>query len=228
MIKHIKTAIILLLGLGVFLFLHYNLPQRDIIRVVGTFEIRDDKPAESFGTGQADAGSDGFPNRDVRYITTKRANGKAMVYRNTDTGWGWPPYFKFDTSNLTADAQDLIQRATPEEEIWVAVKHYGWRVELFSLYPNAISFKKVDGPHVRLIPWFNIVFLTILFFILLWFWLRWRRFRKKRIDPVTDKIDEKIDEAAEKIDAVTDAAGKEINESTSGLRKFMRKWFGSK
>ena len=61
MIKHIKTAIILLLGLGVFLFLHYNLPQRDIIRVVGTFEIRDDKPAESFGTGQADAGSDGFP-----------------------------------------------------------------------------------------------------------------------------------------------------------------------
>lgn len=230
MFKHIKTAIKALLIIGGLLFLHYNLPQRDIVRVVGTFEIRDDKPAESFGAGQADSGSKGFPNRDVRYITTKKPNNKAMVYRNTDTGWGWPPYFKFDTSNLTADAQDLIQKAKPGdgEELWVAVKHYGWRIELVSLYPNAISFKPVAGPNVRLIPWFNIVFLTILGLIFLWLWLRIRRFKKKRIDPITDSIDSKIDAAAEKIGDVTDAAGKEISESGSGLRKFMRRWFGSK
>ncbi len=228
MFKHIKTAIKIALAFGFLLFLHYNLPQKDIVRVVGTFEIRDDKPAESFGTGQADAGSTGFPNRDVRYITTKRPNNRAMVYRNTDTGWGWPPYFKFDTSNLTADAQDLILRQEGGKEIWVAVKHYGWRIEIVSLYPNAISFKEVDGPNVRLIPWFNIVFLTVLFGILLWIWLRVRRFKKNRIDPVTEKIDEKIDAAADKIGDAADAAGKEISESSSGLRKFMRRWFGTK
>ena len=165
---------------------------------------------------------------DVRYINTKRPNGKAMVYRNQDTGWGWPPYFKFDTGNLMADAQDLVLRSDSGEENWVAVKHYGWRIEMFSLYPNAISLKEVDGPSARIIPWFNIVFLTILFGIIMWFWLKWRRFRKKRIDPVTEKIDEKIDAASDKIDAAADAAGKELSETRSGVRKLMRKWFGSK
>ena len=230
MLKYLKWIIrIVLLG-GVFLFLHYNLPQRDIVRVVGTFEIRDDKPAESFGAGQADAGSEGFPNRDVRYITTKRPNGRAMVYRNTDTGWGWPPYFKFDTSNLTADAQDLIQRGGKQdsEDIWVAVRHYGWRIELVSLYPNAVSFKEVEGPHVRLIPWFNIAFLTLLGLIFLWIWLRIRRFKKKRIDPVTDKIEASVESAVDTIgDTVNDATAG-VRNSESGFRKFMRRWFGSK
>ncbi|NNE58932.1 MAG: DUF1523 family protein [Hellea sp.] len=228
MFGHIKTAIKVALALGVLLFLHYNLPQHDIVRVVGTFEIRDDKPAESFGAGSADAGSDSFPNRDVRYITTKRPSGKPMVYRNQDTGWGWPPYFKFDTSNLTADAQDLILRQQNGNELWVAVKHYGWRVELMSWYPNAISFKEVEGPHVRLIPWFNIVVLSLLFLLFMWVWLRWRRFRKKRLDPITDKIDESVDAAAEKISSATDAVGEGFKNESSGFRRFMRKWFGSK
>ena len=38
------------------------------------------------------------------FIQTIKKNGKPMVYRNEDTGWGWPPYFKFDTANLQADA----------------------------------------------------------------------------------------------------------------------------
>jgi len=228
MLGHIKTAIKVALALGVLLFLHYNLPQRDIVRVVGTFEIRDDKPADAFGAGQADAGTGSFPNRDVRYITTKRPNGKPMVYRNQDTGWGWPPYFKFDTSNLTADAQDLILRQQDGNEIWVAVKHYGWRVELMSWYPNAISFKEVENPHVRLIPWFNIALLTLLFVIFMWIWLRWRRFRKKRLDPIAEKIDSSVDAAVDKISDTTDAVGEGLSNQGSGFRKFMRRWFGSK
>lgn len=216
--------------LGAFLFLHYNLPQRDIVRVVGTFEIRDDKPAESFGAGQADAGSKGFPNRDVRYITTKRPNGRAMVYRNTDTGWGWPPYFKFDTSNLTADAQDLIQRGgkNDAEEIWVAVRHYGWRIELVSLYPNAVSFKEVEGPNVRLMPWFNIALLTLLGLIALWIFMRIRRFKKARIDPVTDKIEASVDSAVDKVSDTVSGATEGVRNKDSGFRKFMRRWLGSK
>lgn len=230
MFKHIKTALKVFLGLGVLAFLHFNLPQRDIVYVVGTFEIRDDKPAESFGAGQADAGSGKFPNRDVRYITTKRKNGKTMVYANTDTGWGWPPYFKFDTSNLTGDAQDLIGRRSPDsdEEIWVAVRHYGWRFEMMSWYPNAVSFKEVEGPDVRLIPWFNIALLTLLGSIFFWLWLRARRFKKARIDPVTEKISESVETAVDKVGDTVEGATAGVRSSDSGLRKFMRRWFGSK
>ena len=224
------------LGLGIkafllfllVLFLHYNLPQHDIVRVVGTEVTRVDKSDGSFGSGQADAGNNRLETIDVRYINTKRPNGKASVYRNQDTGWGWPPYFKFDTGDLMADAQDLANRHKDGEEIWVDVKHYGWRIKLFSLYPNAITIKDVDGPNDRIIPYFNIVFLTMLFILCLWVWLAWRRFRKKRIDPVTDKIDKHIDAAADKIDAAKDAAGKEFTDSQSGFRAFLRKWFGSK
>lgn len=228
MFKFLKSAIFIILALLGLAFLHYNLPDRDIVRVVGTFEIRDDKPAGTFGAGVPDAGSKKFPNRDVRYISTKRPNDKPMVYANQDTGWGWPPYFKFDTSNLTAEAQDLILRYQADEEIWVAVRHYGWRVEMFSLYPNAVSMKVVDGPNEQLIPVFNIVFLSILGGILLFIWLSIRRWKKKNVDPITDKIGDELDEIGDTMSDHAKKAKAEINESRTGLRKFMRKWFGSK
>ena len=55
--------------------------------------------------------------------------------------------------------------------------------------------KPVASPDTRLIPWFNIVFLTILAIICLSIWRLWRNFRRARIDPVFDEIDETADEA---------------------------------
>ena len=127
------------------------------------------------------------------FIETVRPNGKPIVYRNEDTGWGWPPYFKFDTANLQAEAADSV--STRESPNWVAIRHYGWRNEWFSIFPNAVSLREVEGPEVTLIPWFNIVFLTFLAGFILWLWTRWRRFREKRIDPVLEDIDEATDEA---------------------------------
>jgi len=228
MFKIIKIGFLIILGILGVAFLHYNLPDRDIVRVVGTFEIRDDKPAGTFGAGVPDAGSKRFPNRDVRYISTKRPNDKPMVYANQDTGWGWPPYFKFDTSNLTADAQDLILRYEADEEIWVAVRHYGWRIEMFSLYPNAVSMKEVEGPNTRLFPVFNIVLLSLLAAFILFIWIKVRRWKKKNVDPITDKIGDELEEIGETVGGHAKKAQKEINESRSGLRKFMRRWLGSK
>ena len=228
MFKIIKVLLFIIVGILGIAFLQYNLPDRDIVRVVGTFEIRDDKPAGTFGAGLPDAGSKKFPNRDVRYITTKRPNGKSMVYSNQDTGWGWPPYFKFDTSNLTADAQDLILRHQSEEEIWVAIRHYGWRIEMFSLYPNAVSLKEVEGPNTRLFPIFNVVFLLLLTSLILFIWLRIRGWKKKNIDPITDKIGDELDEIGETVGGHAKEAQKDIKEAHSGVRKFMKRWFGSK
>jgi len=170
-------------------FLHYTLPQRDIVRVVSTYTERQDFSRwTSIFWQNAPAGTAQAPNRDVQFIQTVRPGGATLVFRNEDTGWGWPPYFKFDTADLQTEAADAI--SSRDNPRWYAVRHYGWRNSLLSIFPNALSMKPVAGPDVRLIPWFNIVFLTLLTVILLTLWRLWRNFRAARIDPVIDGIEE--------------------------------------
>ncbi|NNE86801.1 MAG: DUF1523 family protein [Silicimonas sp.] len=189
---YIRWTFRILLLLIVGGFLHYTLPQRDIVRVVNTYEERQDYGGwtKIFWSNPA-ASSAENATQDVLFIQTVKANGKVMVYRNEDTSWGWPPYFKFDTANLQTEAADGISpKEAPE---WYAVRHYGWRNTWLSIFPNALSIRAVDGPDTRLIPWFNIVFLTILFLICATIWRLWRNFRQARIDPVFDDIDESVD-----------------------------------
>jgi len=98
-----------LLGALVVLFLgtlHYTLPQRDIVIVTGTEIIRQDFSGwNRVFYAQADSGNAAVVNRDLRLINTVDGDGNIMVYRNEDTGFGWPPYFKLDSSNLQAEAQ---------------------------------------------------------------------------------------------------------------------------
>lgn len=229
MLKHLKIVMKVFLFIGFLAFLHYNLPQYDIVRVVGTEVTRVDKQDGAFGRGEPDAGTDRLETIDVRYISTIKPDDSEMVYRNQDTGWGWPPYFKFDTGDLMARAHDLAAKNGQENDIWVPVKHYGWRIKLFSLYPNAISIgAPVSGPNHRIIPWFNIIFLTLLFGFLGWLWWKWRGFRKARIDPVTEKIGASVDSAVDSIgDTVSDATSG-VRNKDSALRRFMRRYFGSK
>ncbi len=170
----------------VIAFFHYTLPQHDIVRITDTYEKRIDFGENSIFWSHPDVGNaTGAINRDVFFIQAVRTNGRVMVYRNEDTGWGWPPYFKFDTSNLQAEAADL--KSTADAPKWVELKHYGWRNEFLSIFANAVSVKPVSGPDVWIIPWFNIILLTVLFAL---FWairVRWIRFRKNRIDPTVDE-----------------------------------------
>lgn len=187
------TFRILLLTLLVGL-LHYNLPDRDIVRIVNTEVRRVDFGTNAFfwqNSGVGDAVN--TQNRDVLFIEAIRPNGKSAVFRNEDTGWGWPPYFKFDTADLQAQARNQVStEAAPQ---WVALRHYGWRNTWFSIFPNALSLKPVPGPDTRLIPWFNIVFGTLLALILITLWRLWRNFRHRRIDPVFDDIEESAESA---------------------------------
>jgi hypothetical protein len=175
-------------------FFHYTLPQTDIVRITDTYEKRVDPGENSIFWAQADVGTDGtLANRDVFFIQTRRAKGDVMVYRNEDTGWGWPPYFKFDTSNLQAEAAD--SRSTDGAARWFALKHYGWRNEFLTVFPNAISIRAVEGPDAsKGIPFLNIFILTVFFAIVYAIWVRWRRFRRSRIDPTLEAIEDDLAE----------------------------------
>lgn len=177
-------------------FLHYTLPQHDVVRIVKTEVRRVDFGENSIFWAQHDTGQESASatNRDVRFIEAFRANGKPMVYRNEDTGWGWPPYFKLDSSNLQAELTDLV--STKADPQWVVLRHYGWRNEFLSIFPNAVAVKPVDGPDYRVVNWFNIVFLTLLAALLYALWVRWRRFRARRIDPMLEEMEEGYDNAS--------------------------------
>ncbi|MGC1495455.1 MAG: DUF1523 family protein [Sulfitobacter sp.] len=176
-------------------FFHYTLPQRDLVRIVDTYEERQDLDdwTRIFWSDPDDQ-SVALVNRDVQFIQAVRPDGGVVVYRNEDTGWGWPPYFKLDTANLYTEASDA--KSTKADPEWYVIKHYGWRNVYWSIFPNAISIRQVDGPDAsKGLPVLNIFILTLFLAITYAIWVRWRRFRMARIDPTLEAME---DDFAEK------------------------------
>ena len=167
-------------------FLHYNLPRTDVVRIVNTEVRRVDVGERPMFWSEATPAAGPLATRDVPFIETIDEDGSASVYRNEDTGWGWPPYFKFDSANLQADAADLV--STREAPQWVAVRRYGWRVPMLSAFPNALSLRPVAGPEVFVIPWVAILVLVVLAVLAWAVYVRWRRFRTARLDPRIDAM----------------------------------------
>ena len=176
-VKWVLRWVFRLLPLAVVVaLLHFYLPGHDVVRIVGTEVNRMDRSGEPVATEDGQ-GTVTPTTRDVRFINTVRPNGEPSVYRNEDTDWGFPWYFKFSSGNLQASAQDLI--SSKDDPEWAIVTHYGWRIEIFSLFPNAVDIEPIDGPEVTIIPWFNIVFLALLAILLLVIWRAWRNFLER-------------------------------------------------
>ena len=139
------------------LFLHFYLPSKDVVRIVDTDVKRMDVVSRDFvGEGKSGAPA---RTRDVRFVNAVWPDGKPRVYRNEETDWGFPWYFKFDSGNLQTEAQDL--RSTKDNPIWVVITHYGWRFEILSMFPNAVEVERIDDPEFFPIPWFRIVFFVL-------------------------------------------------------------------
>jgi len=216
--RYIKWYVLAFVAVVVFGFAHYTLPQHDIVRITGTEVIRQDFTGwNRIFYAQPDSGNTDGQNRDLRLINAVYPNGNVMVFRNEDTGWGWPPYFKFDTSNVQAQADDL--KSSKDTPRWAVVTHYGWRIIYLSAYPNAMSIREVDSKDVTIIPWFNIIFLTLVALITLRIY-RWiQKFRERNIDPVLEDVSEAWDNVEDRADAMGDRA--------SGLWGRFTAWIGT-
>ncbi len=187
--------IVALLIIGAFL--HYTMPQRDVVQIINTYTKNTPIGAnwmfysiEDTGTGVETTAT----IRDIRFIDAVYADGQSvMVYRNEDTGWFWPPYFKWDSSTLQAEAQNLkSDKANPQ---WVAITHYGWRLPIFSIFPNAVSVTPLADPNVTLIPWINIIILAFLAFLIFMVRRMWLQFRERMVDPAVAEVEEAGDRA---------------------------------
>ena len=209
----------------VALFLHYTLPQHDIVRITNTYNKQTVIGSNWLFYSSGDSGANTTTTtdtiRDIRYIDAVFPDGESvMVYRNEDTGWIWPPYFKYDSSTLQAEATNLkSDKAAPE---WVSVTHYGWRLPIFSIFPNAVAVNPVAGPDVSITPWVNIIVLTLLAFGLFMLRRMWMQLRERAIDPVVASAGE----AWDSVDAGADAARDKANGVFGRFTAWLGTWGG--
>jgi hypothetical protein len=160
------TITTLLLGA----WLHYYLPSTSLVRIVGTEVKRADSSPTKI--------------RDVRFIVTADVEtGKTKMFRNEDMGW--PPYFKFNSGDLSGEVMNL-EKNRPNATI--AVTHYGWRLPLFSLYPNATRVKEVA---VDFKPTYWVSSLSLTLIVPLWIFGCFRFW--KLVNRASDAIDRKVE-----------------------------------
>ena len=168
------------------LFLNYYLPSYDTVYIVGTDVKRMD-------VGASGAPREGVANtavgmtRDVRFINAVWPDGQPRVYRNEETGWGFPWYFKFDSGNL----QTLAQRYTSTEEAprWVVVKHYGWRIEFLSMFPNAVSLEPAAGPNDTPFSWQRAIGFLLFALLVIALWRLWVYFKNEVWEPFLARLE---------------------------------------
>ena len=165
----LRIAIAVIAAAPFIAFLDFVLPHHDVLRIIGTQVKRAGADVKS------GAGTRPVIGRDIYYIFAEDIETKKpRVFRNEDTGWGFPWYFKFNTADVQAVAQSIA-----DERGTAVVTYYGWRFPLFSLFPNAIKVVRAE-PGATPIPWFNILFFSVIIGLGIWFSMLFRRIRGKR------------------------------------------------
>ncbi len=203
--RYVKIVLGVLLGVTVFAFLDYSLPSKDTVRITNTYNRLTAITASNrifFASDNTGTVENAAGQRDIRFIETVRPNGKVFVYRNEDTGWIWPPFFKYDSANLQAEATNL--RSTAADPQWVSITSYGWRMPWLSTYPNAISIDTLAGPDERPRNWAAVITCAVLLILLALIWRMLAQFRERTIDPTMRRMDEEATEARGRVNGWID------------------------
>ena len=179
----VKWVIGLLMLAVVGLFLSYVLPKHEVAYITDAYS-RFVEPGEMRGvrafSEQDTTTAQGRIGQDVLFIVGRSRDGDLLEFRNEDTGFGFPFYFKFDTATLDNQAREAI--STPENPKWMVIRYYGWRLPWVSMFPNAVSMKPAPSRDVTIVPWFNIILLILLVAIVWAIWARIRRWSRRRRD----------------------------------------------
>ena len=165
-LKYFFISVIFIFHLCIAAAINYAMPSYDVTKVTGVEVKRLDKDGPITKANPADG-----PTRDVYFINTQHENGKVMVYRNEDTRWGFPFYFKFGSANLQAEAQAL-----GNDNKLVQIKYYGWRITMMDEYRNATSIKEItadDTPSHPIVSWIFYAFLLATLFLSIQFVRGW-------------------------------------------------------
>ncbi len=139
----VRNTLIALPVLILIAALHYSLPQVDVVRAVGVEIKRVDITEGNTGENRT---------RDVYQLQMETLDGEPRVYRNEDNFL----YFKFGS----ADLQAQVQSFAADKEL-VALRHYGWRLKLFSIFPNALEAWPVEKGYWHF-PLFNLIVLAFI------------------------------------------------------------------
>lgn len=193
--RNLKWTLWAVVILVVGAFLHYELPRHDVVRITNTYNRLTTIGSNAIFYSSGDSGSgEASDTRDIRFIEAVRPNGKVIVYRNEDTGWVWPPYFKYNSANVQAEATNYkSDEANPK---WVMITRYGWRVPFISIYPNVVGVSAVSGPDAKVFPWVNVIILGFLAFCLFWVRRMWLQFRERTLDPAVAEVGDNWEQAA--------------------------------
>jgi len=132
----LRNVLIAIPVLILLVALNYALPQVDVVRAVGVEIKRVDVAVDASGQQRTS---------DVYFLQMETPEGQPRVYRNEDNLL----YGKFDAANLQAQ----IQSFAADKQL-VALRHYGWRLTLFSSFPNAVKAWPVEEGYGH-IPVFN-------------------------------------------------------------------------
>ena len=136
--KRFAYSVLGILALISFLWLDFYLPSKAVVEVSGT-EVKRMDDEGPISKSNPEHGS----TRDVYFINTAgigdSSKANVHVYRNEDTRWGWPFYFKFDSADIQAQAQTFAQNRQP-----VAITYYGWRINMNSMFPNITNIQAVE------------------------------------------------------------------------------------
>ena len=129
--RKIFLGYILLFALFSGLVFHFYTPSTQIVKITDTETKRVDAEGIISSKNPADG-----PTRDVYYISVDTKNDKSVMYRNEDTAWGFPWYFKFNSADIQARASSI-----KESGRYGILTSYGWRLNIPMMFKNIVSLR---------------------------------------------------------------------------------------
>lgn len=155
MLKYFLILVALSLHLVLGGAVNYAFPSYEETVVTGMEVRRMDKDGVISKANPADG-----EVRDVYFLFTENPETKQiMVYRNEDTGWGLPLYFKFGSADIQAKAQ-----AYANDKLRVQIKYYGWRINWLNEFRNIVSITPLAEGETKSRPIVSYILYALLAF----------------------------------------------------------------